>query len=372
MIEWRASRIHDPLDRLRYLVRATRRPQPRTAARRGRARVLLLLCLAAAAPVTIVSDAHVQNRAHRVPPLPDLQPRQDAAGSVWLVERTLEYDLYSNGLRVENRLTVSNQPRLYHPVDRRNPAAGLSEPRYEPAGIVFHATESYQAPFEPEKNRLLKNMGESLLHYVRRHRSYHFVIDRFARVHRIVAETDAANHAGKSVWADSRWIYLDLNNSFFGVSFEALTGDPEAGEPASKAQMRSAGMLVEMLRSRYAIAAENCVTHAQVSVNPGNWQLGYHTDFGNRFVFAEAGLPDNYGRPPAAISLFGFTYDPSYVKVTGAPLWSSLALAEEQLRTEALSRGVSLSVHRRSLRERYRRLAAALQSIQQRNQWSNP
>ena len=373
VIGWRAKRICDPLDRLRYLARATRSHRGRGFAR-PRARGLFLLGVALAAPVAFVSDAHVQTQSGGSPPLRPTPRRQDAPSPVWLVERTLDYDAYSNGLRIENRLAVANQRRFYRPIDRQNPAAGFQGPSYEPAGIVFHATESYQAPFEPAKNGVLKETGDSLLHYVRRRRSYHFVIDRFARVHRIVAETDSANHAGRSIWADSRWVYLDLNNSFLGVSFEALTAEPAGGGPASKAQMRSAAMLVEMLRSKYAIAAENCVTHAQVSVNPDNWQLGYHTDFGNRFAFAEAGLPDNYGRPPAAVYLFGFTYAPTYVKATGATLWSSLALAEEQLRTEALARGVTLPEHRRSLRERYRRLAATVsaQSLEQPNQWSKP
>ena len=38
-------------------------------------------------------------------------------------------------------------------------------------------------------------LGESLLEYVRRGRAYHYLIDRFGRVYRVVAESDAANHA---------------------------------------------------------------------------------------------------------------------------------------------------------------------------------
>jgi len=53
-------------------------------------------------------------------------------------------------------------------------------------------------------------------------------------------------------------------------------------------------MLTRMLRSRYSIAAENCVTHAQVSVNPSNMQLSYHVDWAAAFSFAALGLPDNY------------------------------------------------------------------------------
>ena len=77
--------------------------------------------------------------------------------------------------------------------------------RSEPVGIVFHSTESQQAPFEAGHNETLKKIGESLLDYLRRRRSYHFLIDRFGRVYSLVAETDAANHAGYSVWADEQW-----------------------------------------------------------------------------------------------------------------------------------------------------------------------
>jgi len=52
---------------------------------------------------------------------------------------------------------------------------------------------------------------------------YNFLIDRFGRVFRIVNESDAAQHAGYSVWSDDRWLYVDLNESFLGVSFEART-----------------------------------------------------------------------------------------------------------------------------------------------------
>jgi hypothetical protein len=37
---------------------------------------------------------------------------------VWPVEQTSQYDLYSNGLRVENGLEISNQPRFYSLIRR--------------------------------------------------------------------------------------------------------------------------------------------------------------------------------------------------------------------------------------------------------------
>jgi len=42
-------------------------------------------------------------------------------------------------------------------------------------------------------------------------------------------------------------------------------------------------MLTDMLRKRYGIPAGNCVTHAQVSVNPSNLLIGYHIDWASSF-----------------------------------------------------------------------------------------
>ena len=106
---------------------------------------------------------------------------------------------------------------------RDDPDGSSGEKRTEPVGIVYHTTESLQAPFEPGQNNVLKRVGESLLEYVRRRRCYNFLIDRFGRVFRIVNESDAADHAGHSVWADDRYFYVNLNDSFIGISFEAQT-----------------------------------------------------------------------------------------------------------------------------------------------------
>ena len=84
-------------------------------------------------------------------------------------------------------------------------------------------TEGDQVPFEVEQSEELRRIGHELLLYVRSKRAYHFLIDRFGRVFRLVIESDTANHAGHSVWADARWRYVDLNASFLGVAFEART-----------------------------------------------------------------------------------------------------------------------------------------------------
>ncbi len=353
LVEWRAGNIRDPIARLRFLRQSAaaraRRPRP------PRARAAALLAVALAALLQTTSDATV--RPKPAGPLPRPVAAEDfRSPGIWLVERTKDDEAYSNGLRIDNRFSVANHARSYTPLDRNHPDVRPSQPSSAPAGIVFHTTESFQAPFEPSQNRVLRTVGESLLGYVRNRRAYHFVIDRFGRVHRIVQESDAANHAGRSVWADADRIYLNLNSSFLGVAFEAQSQGGGETIWANPAQTHAARILTEMLRSKYRIPAGNCVTHVQVSVNPDNMQVGYHTDFGQRFAFAEIGLADNYARPLPSICLFGFQYDPSFLKATGAPLWTAVALSEEQLRAEALARGFSVPDYRRRLQNRYRTL----------------
>ena len=231
---------------------------------------------------------------------------------VWPVEKTRDFETYSNGLRIENQYAVSQRPHTYVAFSTADPEGTTGEKRTDPAGIVYHTTESVQAPFESSENNLLKRVGESLIDYVRRRRCYNFLIDRFGRVFRIVNESDAAYHAGHSVWADDRYFYVNLNDSFLGIAFEARTGAGETVTSAGEAQVRAAAMLTEMLRSRYKILGKNCVTHAQVSVNPSNMQIGYHVDWGSSFPFERMGLPDNYATPSPAVGLFGFAFDANF------------------------------------------------------------
>ena len=263
-------------------------------------------------------------------------------------------EVYSNGLRIDDRFTVANHPRAYlvFPVDGTAASAGIR--RTQPAGMVFHTTESRQAPFEAGQNRVLKKIGESLIEYVRRKRAYNFLIDRFGRVYRIVAESDAANHAGYSVWADDQWLYINLNHSFLAISVEAETEPGQEEASMSPAQVRAAAMLIEMLRSRYHIEAGNCVTHAQVSVNPDNRQIGYHTDWASSFPFTELGLPDNYARPLPSLLAFGFEYNPEFLHWAGSRIEAGLRLSEERLTLEAEAAGMPLRSYRRSLQKRYR------------------
>ncbi len=290
----------------------------------------------------------------RIPPKPPSvrvpASAEIAAPNVWLVERKAGLEIYSNGLRVEDEFLTYTHTRAYRAFDRQSLRA--SSPDTRPAGIVFHTTESRMAPFEPSQNSRLQYNGRNLLAYIARNRLYHFVIDRFGRVFRVVAETDYANHAGRSLWADDHNIYWSLNQSFLGVAFETQTEAPR--NIATQAQIDAARVLTEMLRSRYHILAADCVTHAQVSVNLQTMRLGYHTDWADNFPFREVGLGNGYNTPVAALTLFGFDYDSAFLQANGGRVWPGLVVAEEQLVQDAAAHGTTLEVYRRKLRQRFR------------------
>ena len=352
----RAAGIEDPVARLRYLRSATPRLQaPRPQRRIGLRLPSLVLVLTALSFFGVRAKVRVEPLPAytRKIPAPAAAVRTEVFPDVWQVDATKDFETYSNGLRIDNRFAVSSHRRSYRlfPVDRPQEAV---EPRHtQPIGIVFHTTESQQEPFEAGHNRALKQVAESLVEFVQRHHAYNFLIDRFGRVYRIVVESDTAMHAGYSVWSDDRWLYVDLNESFLGISFEARTEPGQEQASISSGQIRTASMLIEMLRSRYGISVANCVTHAQVSVNPANMRIGFHTDWASSFPFQELGLPDNYSQPLPALVAFGFEADAEYRRVGGPRLVGAVELAEGILRQRAAERGWTLAAYRRSLQRVY-------------------
>lgn len=284
----------------------------------------------------------------------------DQPPEIWQVEKTSGFETYSNGLRIDNRFSVANRPRSYRVISATHPDDLRGEPRSLPVGIVFHTTESLQVPFEARQNSALERVGESLLAYVKLKKAYNFVIDRFGRVYRVVQETDAANHAGNSIWSDSEWLYLNLNESFLAVSFETQTLPAQQEAAVNPAQVHSAAILTDMLRQRFGIPAGNCVTHAQVSVNAANLRIGYHFDWASSFPFEQLGLPDNYKLPLPAVSLFGFEYDSGFRRQAGPRLYQEAELAGHLLRERASAARLQVPVYRTALQKRYRSQLAAV------------
>jgi N-acetylmuramoyl-L-alanine amidase len=374
-VERRALRIQDPVQRLRYLQSSvgslTGQPVLHPL-KSGPFRKLAVLGLVLLFGCLLIpkykassgGKASVARVAGAVPggvSLPDVAP-SGAIPNVWLVDQTRDFETYSNGLRVDNRYVKPNQKRIFYAVYQRGAIdAGQPEWRSEPVGIVYHTTESDQARFTADQNARLKRIGKAVIEFVRQNHSYHFLIDRFGQVFRIVPEGDVANHAGYSVWADSHSIFVNLNNSFLGVAFETQT---QLGEQpsATPAQVHAARVLTEMLRSKYHIAQSNCVTHAQVSVNPDNMLVGYHTDWAGNFPFHDIGLSDNYALPPPSIYAFGFDYDPTFEQATGARVWQGLALAENQMQAQAAARGFPVSRYRAILQKKYKEVLAVLKA----------
>jgi N-acetylmuramoyl-L-alanine amidase len=371
-LDLRAHKIGDPVERLRFLRREMQVLESEDGGRRRRGWIYaaagVLTVVAAGWPTgttqASVRETPVHSAALQTSPDADKFILAKAPAKVWQVDRSENLETYSNGLRIDLTFRVSNHPRGRYPVF---PVTGGAEPvRYAamPAGIVYHTTESQVAPFDEEQNQRLKKLGRNLLEVIRQLRSYHYIIDRFGRVYRVVEESDIANHSGFSVWADSGAVYVNLNSSFLAVAFEGQTG---ATEEVTAAQIAAGRMLTQMLRSRYSIAAVNCVTHAQVSVNPDNMHIGAHTDWASAFPFPALGLPDNYSSPVASLTAFGFEYDVAFLKVIGER-WKGLEASDAQVAAGAAAEGVPVARYREMLRHRYKDILGTMKEWEERQE----
>lgn len=260
-----------------------------------------------------------------------------APASIWLVERGTDWELYSNGLRIETSYTVSGEPRHFYTYEF--PTGDMSAARSAPKGILFHTTESDVWPLEPDYNTQLRRSTSSLLRYIARLKIYHYVIDRFGRVFRMVSDETTANHAGNSIWAQGSSVYLNLNGAFIGVAFETQW---EGGRtlPITRAQLEAGRRLTDHLRQRYAIAADMCVTHGLTSVNPKSHLIGHHRDWARGFPFEAMGLPNLYAQSPPSVELFGFGYDREFLEAVGTP-WAGIEGAERQFATTARDQGIT-------------------------------
>jgi hypothetical protein len=361
-VNWRAGANAEPVGKLRYLRRSasfwSRRPIRRALldARLHRASAFLAFLLLL--PVPVVTDGAAIRRATRRLPA---HSAQQVYENVWLVEANADHELYSNGLRIEKAFTARpTQPLPFH---RWAVEGGAREESKTPFGIVFHTTESDALSFDEESNRQLRRASRGTLEFVRARRSYHFVIDRFGRVFRTVPENEAAFHAGNSVWADEKNFYLNLNHSFLGIAFDGQSRNVQGRPSVTEPQIHSARMLTALLRARYKIDTANCVTHAQVSVNPQNMGIGYHTDWAAEFPFAKLGLPQNYLIPPPAMLLFGFFYDDQYADAAGDELKDAISAAETLVRQKAEATRQSIEAYRRTLRSRYKSVHDPLNAL---------
>jgi hypothetical protein len=295
------------------------------------------------APVTLPAVAE---------PLPP-QPAGIAPAAIWLVERGNGFEQLSNGLRIETTWTVPGETRRYHAFDAERGL--LDAPLQRPVGLLFHTTESDIWPLEAGYNEKLRDSSERLLKYLQRNRTYHYLIDRFGRVFRVVEEDAKANHAGYSVWESDGTVYMNLNHAFLGVSFESRWGGGQT-LPITQAQLVAGRNLTDYLRQTFEIPAEMCVAHGLTSVNPKLHRIGHHMDWSRGFPWAAFGLPDQYAREPASVARFGFGYDEDFLKVLPEP-WDGVRAAEQRLADDARREGKSLEDMRRERQRTYDRWA---------------
>jgi hypothetical protein len=298
---------------------------------------------------------------------------------IWLVEKTSDREIYSNRLQIITTYTISNLPREYYRFpknsDRWPPNSKTTD---KISGIVYHASESDLYPFMPEMNHSILKYSKRLIKYLLRKKSYHFFIDRFGRVYRLVQEDHAAFHAGNSIWADDEEIYLNLNHAFIGICFEGNDFEetkkrnqkkgqstklkssllkPTGISAFNEAQLRSGKELTDWLRAKYKIPQHNCVPHALISVNPDRRLIGYHLDLSRGFPFARFGLSDKYQEPLPSIVEFGFLYDSYFEKIFNGKLWNGIRFSEKILQHKARNSGMSFADYRRSLHQRFSRYA---------------
>ena len=294
---------------------------------------------------------------------------------IWLVEKTSEREFYSNRLQIITSHTISNLPREYYRFPKYSNVSHISGTiANKISGIVYHASESDIYPFMPEMNHSILKYTKQLIKYLKRKKSYHYFIDRFGRVYRLVREDHAAFHAGHSIWADEKEIYLNLNHAFIGICFEGkdfekvkkqkkgLTKNSEYSvlKPTgissfNEAQLRSGKELTDWLRVKYRIPQHNCVPHALISVNPRRMLIGYHLDLARGFPFAKFGLSDKYQEPLPSMVEFGFKHDKYFEKIFNGKLWRGIYLSEEILHRKAGYLEISPAAYRRKLQRRFTR-----------------
>jgi hypothetical protein len=280
--------------------------------------------------------------------LPDYKPVK-----VWLVEEKDDFERYSNGLRILREYETTNHKRGYN-IYRPDGAAVSQTLLHDPVGIVYHTSESEILPFISANNDSIETHSRGLLQYVKTNKSYNYVIDRFGQVYRIVRDDQAANHAGNSIWADEKGVYVGLNESFLGVSFETKSAANPNDDQLTEAQVLAGRLLTQILRSRHNIDDADCVTHGLVSVNPDNMSISYHHDWVQNFPFEALGLSDKYKTTTASISVYGFTYDDEIAGFAGGVIWPGARVAEGVFQKRAEQAQVEVKEMRRRMRDLYR------------------
>ncbi|MFH2066428.1 MAG: peptidoglycan recognition family protein [Pseudomonadota bacterium] len=415
-IEALACSISDPVQKLRFIQRAIDQYHEKSRLRRAAARLhssgylagvglfLILLCGAVMLvfPFKGIPGNHPQTfkepqifhavpypepaRAEKNPSSPrlDQEDREQFFPPetpkyldklIWMVEKTDDAEFYSNRLEINTKHTIENVPRGYY-LFPRGEEAFLQQGVFtgQINGILYHASESDVFAYRPEMTQSIKEYSRLLIRYLNKKKAYHYFIDRFGKVYRLIQEDHAAFHSGNSIWVDDRFLYLDLNHAFIGICFEGKdfeTMDPSRiqsngeNQPAivpmerssiNEAQLISGKELTDWLRVKYKIPQHNCIPHGLASVNPYDQLIGHHLDLSHGFPFGFFEISNKYEEPIPAITEFGFTYDNYFMEIFQGKLWPGIAMSEKIILMRAGEKQMSVADYRKLLNERFKKV----------------
>ncbi len=273
--------------------------------------------------------------------------------NIFLVKNKDGAEKWSNGCIILTEYETDNHPRAYYTIPRGSASDGVTVSD-KIVGIVYHTPESGIIPFVLDNNETIQKKSRQLLDYVRDHKSYNYVIDRYGDIYRIVRDNQAADHAGYSLWADANNTYVSLNESFLGVCFESkFDGTTSLSEILTEAQILSGRALTAVLRSQYNIDDANCTTHGLVAIDPDKMLIARHHDWVRDFPFETMGLSDKYKIQPPAMIDYGFTFDDHVLEKLNHNLWPGAVAADQEFKRRAGEARVNPDDLRRKLRERY-------------------
>ncbi|HZU24307.1 MAG TPA: N-acetylmuramoyl-L-alanine amidase [Bryobacteraceae bacterium] len=235
-----AGQIRDPVLRLRFLRRfAPRITRPRRrAVSRMALQIVPSVLLATGGSLLLTRATWPFSSAARatVVSAPPAMHAPEWPQPVWQIEQGPDSETWSNGLRIDNRFRAAGRTRSYQAPRLGDKSDAQAVRRSDPAGILFINLASNASPAALQSRY-----------------ACNFLIDRFGRVYRIVSESEVANDGADAAWADNASRYAHLNQSF-------ITVELEGSGAANIEQARGKGLLVQMLRSRFAIPAANVLT----------------------------------------------------------------------------------------------------------------
>jgi N-acetylmuramoyl-L-alanine amidase len=282
---------------------------------------------------------------------------------VWFVGKKGNIESWSNRAKIRTEFETNNEPRRYYVIPRGSDSFS-NELRSNIVGIVYHTSESHIDPFTPEYSESIQRSTQGLINFIRPRKLYHYLIDRIGDIYRIVRDDHSADHAGHSIWADSKYTYVGLNDSFIGVCFESTVKSGAGAEDIlTEAQIKSGRELTDVLRSKYNIDDANCTTHGIVAVSKETGFIGRKQDWIRNFPFDVMGLTDKYKVPLPSVSEYGFTYDGEVLQKLDGKLWEGAIIAERQFKKRAEEVGIDPETLRLQLLERYKAQMAVMSGL---------